>query len=70
MNYRSHFQPLITKLQRRLDQAMLRGDWGVYLRLRHQMIDVKTHILEHEAQCGYECACEPDHAGRELLNAQ
>ena len=68
MNYRSHFQPTITKLQRRLDQAMLAGDWGAYLRLRHRMIEIKTHIVEHEAGCGYTCACEPEEPWQSWLH--
>jgi len=60
MNYRSHFQDLITKLQRQLDTAMFREDWGAYLRLRHRMIAIKEHIVAHEAKCGYTCDCEPD----------
>lgn len=60
MNYRSHFQNTILQIQRQLDRAMYAGNWGEYLQLRHSMIEIKTHIVEHEAQCGYDCACKPD----------
>jgi hypothetical protein len=59
MNYRSHFQNLITKLQRQLDDAMFREDWAAYLPLRHRMIEIKEHIVAHESRCGYDCDCEP-----------
>lgn len=60
VDYRRHFQPAITKLQRMLDQAQYEQDWGAYLRLRHKMIEIKEHIVAHEAKCGYNCDCELD----------
>jgi len=60
VNYRAHYQHTIIKLQRELDRAMYLGDWGAYLRLRHRIIEIKDHILEHETRCGYDCACEPE----------
>jgi len=67
VNYRSHFQPTIIKLQRMLDEAQYHSDWGAYLRLRHRLIEIKTHILKHEARCGYDCACKPDASWRGML---
>ena len=46
MNYRSHFQSTIIKLQRMLDDAQYHGDWGAYLRLRHRIIQLKDHIVD------------------------
>jgi len=69
MNYRSHFQYTITEVQRRLDSAMMAGDWRTYLTLRHLMIQIKEHVVAHESLCGYKCACVPDEAGERLLRA-
>jgi hypothetical protein len=69
MNYRNHFQPTITKLQRMLDDAMFAGDWGAYLVLRHRMIEIKEHVIAHESECGYECACKPAHAWQIIINS-
>lgn len=52
-----------------LDQAMLTGDWGAYLRLRHRMIEIKDHVVEHEARCGYHCECEPEQGWENLAKA-
>jgi hypothetical protein len=69
MNYRNHFQPTITRLQRMLDDAMFAGDWGAYLVLRHRMIEIKEHVIAHESTCGYECNCEPDTEWLYLINS-
>ena len=67
MNYRSHFQPTIIKLQRMLDDAQYHGDWGAYLRLRHRIIQLKDHIVDHEERCGYYCSCQPEEKYKHLV---
>jgi len=69
MNYRSHFQNTILQIQRQLDRAMYAGNWGEYLHLRHRMIEIKTHIVEHEARCGYECECQPEPEWSQIINS-
>lgn len=68
MDYRSHFQSTIIKLQRQLDDSMFREDWGAYLELRHQMIAIKEHIIAHESVCGYECECKPEPEWSQIIN--
>jgi len=60
VNYREQFQLSIVALQRALDSSMQKGEWGRYLELRHRMIAVKEHIVAHEAECGYHCACKAE----------
>jgi len=43
-----------------LDDAQYHGDWGAYLRLRHRIIQLKDHIVDHEERCGYYCSCQPE----------
>lgn len=69
VDYRRHFQPVITKLQRMLDQAQYEQDWGAYLRLRHRMIQIKDHVVAHESVCGYECECKPDPEWSQIINS-
>jgi len=69
VNYRSHFQTAITKIQRQLDHAMQELDWKQYLELRHRLIEIKEHVTAHESRCGYDCECMPDEAGERLLRA-
>lgn len=52
-----------------LDQAQYEQDWGAYLRLRHRMIQIKDHVVAHEAECGYECECKPDQEWSQIINS-
>ena len=52
-----------------LDDAMFAGDWGAYVVLRHRMIEIKEHVVEHKLKCGYECDCEPEPGWQHLAKA-